>query len=46
MTRVTALPTEGKAVIIITHDEEVPSRAQCILVMRGGLVTEERVMEG
>ena len=43
MDLVTAVLAQGKAVIIVTHDEEVASLAHRILVIRDGLVVEERV---
>jgi len=46
VTLVTALPTQGKAGIIITHEEEVASLTDRILAIRDGLAAEEWVMEG
>lgn len=46
MSLVTTLLSQGKAVIIITHDEEVASLAHRILTIRDGRVADERVMRG
>ncbi len=46
MPLVTALPCAGKAIMIITHDEEVAGLTHRILAIWDGLVAEERVMEG
>lgn len=43
MNLVTQLLVEGKGVIIITHDEAVAGLADRILVIRDGLVVEERL---
>ena len=40
MTLVTGLLTQGKAVIVITHDEAIARLAHRIVVIREGLVAE------
>jgi len=46
MERINSLLEQGKAVIVITHDEAVARLANRVLVIRDGLVAEERQNPG